>query len=297
MLEQELQEFLDYQCNIRRLSPHTLEAYRRDLALLNDYCARQQLTDSSQLDSAHIRQLVSQRRSHRASAASIQRLLSSLRSFYKHRMRYHGARRNPAEGVTAPRRGRPLPKTLGADSVAQLLAFAGSEPIDLRDRAIMELFYSSGLRLAELADLDIDDLELGEALVEVTGKGRKSRRLPIGTPAGKALRHWLQQRPNDDSPALFISMRGGRLSHRAIQSRIKLRARQQGIPENLHPHMLRHSFASHLLESSGDLRGVQELLGHANLSTTQIYTHLDFQHLAQVYDQAHPRAGRKIRKD
>ncbi len=297
MLEQELQEFLDYQRNVRRLSPHTVEAYRRDLALLGDFCQHQQLHSSHQLDPGHIRQFISTRRSQLASPASIQRLLSSLRSFYKHRMRYHGATANPAEGIAAPRRGRPLPKTLGADTVAQLLRFPGNEPIDLRDRAMMELFYSSGLRLAELAALDLDDIALNEALVQVTGKGRKSRNLPVGSIAIKALRHWLRLRPDSDTPALFLSARGSRLSHRAIQSRIKLRARQQGIAENLHPHMLRHSFASHLLESSGDLRGVQELLGHANLSTTQVYTHLDFQHLAQVYDQAHPRAGRKKRKE
>jgi integrase/recombinase XerC len=296
MLEQEIRQFLDYQRDVRRLSPHTVEAYQRDLTKLASYCQERKLTHSDALDAAHIRQLIAQQRSSGASPASIQRQLSSLRSFYQHRQRDFGAKKNPASGIAAPRRGRPLPKTLNAESIAQLLAFPGNEPIDLRDRAIMELFYSSGLRLAELADLDVDDIDLREGLVAVTGKGRKSRTLPVGRLACQAVKSWLRCRPHEDT-ALFTSMRGGRLGHRAIQSRIKLRAKQQGIPEALHPHMLRHSFASHLLESSSDLRGVQELLGHANLSTTQVYTHLDFQHLAKVYDQAHPRAGRKTRKD
>ena len=297
MLEQEIQQFLDHQGNIRRLSPHTVEAYRRDLTKLAIFCRDNALQHSAALDAGHIRQLIAVQRSAGASAASIQRQLSSLRSFYNHRQRYHGATNNPADGISAPRRGRPLPKTLNADAIAQLLAFDGNKAIDLRDRAMMELFYSSGLRLAELADLAIGDVDLREGLVHVTGKGQKSRSLPVGRLACKALNSWLKCRPQQDSSALFTSIRGGRLGHRAIQSRIKFRAKQQGIPENLHPHMLRHSFASHLLESSSDLRGVQELLGHANLSTTQVYTHLDFQHLAKVYDQAHPRAGRKPRKD
>ena len=297
MLEQEIRQFLDYQRDVRRLSPHTVEAYQRDLSKLANYCQERKLTHSDALDAAHIRQLIAQQRSSGASPASIQRQLSSLRSFSQQRQRDFGAKKNPADGITAPRRGRPLPKTLNAEAIAQLLAFPGSEPIDLRDRAIMELFYSSGLRLAELADLDVDDIDLREGLVAVTGKGRKSRTLPVGRLACQAVKSWLRCRPQPQDTALFTSMRGGRLGHRAIQGRIKLRARQQGIPENLHPHMLRHSFASHLLESSSDLRGVQELLGHANLSTTQVYTHLDFQHLAKVYDQAHPRAGRKTRKD
>ena len=296
-LQEQVQEFLRYQANVRRLSPHTLEAYRRDLVTLESFCAQHHFTDSAQLDSGHIRQLVAAERSHKASPASIQRLLSSLRSFYKHQMRYHGAKRNPAEGIAAPKRGRPLPKTLDADRVNQLLAFPGDEPIDLRDRAILELFYSSGLRLAELASLDLGDVDLREGLVLVTGKGRKSRHLPVGRMAVRALNAWLRIRPHSDNEALFTSLQGRRLGHRAIQQRLKYRARQQGIPENLHPHMLRHSFASHLLESSSDLRGVQELLGHANLSTTQVYTHLDFQHLSRVYDQAHPRAGRRRKKD
>ena len=296
-LQQQIQDFLRYQSHVRHLSEHTVAAYRRDLKILEDFCDKQQFLSSEQLDSGHIRQLIAAERSHRASPASIQRLLSSLRSFYKYQMRHQGAKRNPAEGIAAPKRGRPLPKTLDADRINHLLAFPGDAPIDLRDRAILELFYSSGLRLAELASLDIGDLDLREGLVWVTGKGRKNRHLPVGRQAISALKTWLQIRPTGSSDALFTSLQGKRLGHRAIQQRLKYRARQQGFAENLHPHMLRHSFASHLLESSSDLRGVQELLGHANLSTTQVYTHLDFQHLSRVYDQAHPRAGRRNKKD
>lgn len=297
MLEQEIQQFLDHQRDIRRLSVHTVEAYRRDLSKLAQFCLDTGCSSSADLDAGDIRQLVAALRSRGTSPASSQRLLSSLRSFFRHRQRHYGAKHNPAEGISAPRRGRPLPKTLNADAINQLLAFAGDETIDLRDRAMLELFYSSGLRLAELASLNIEDIDLREGLVSVTGKGSKNRTLPVGRPAIAALKQWLKQRPHQHERAVFTSVRGGRLGHRAIQNRIKFRAQQQGIPQRLHPHMLRHSFASHLLESSSDLRGVQELLGHANLSTTQVYTHLDFQHLAKVYDQAHPRAGRKPKKD
>jgi len=181
----------------------------------------------------------------------------------------------------------------------QLLELPGNSPLDLRDQAMMELLYSSGLRLAELVSVDLGDLDLPDAMLEVTGKGSKSRRLPVGRKACEALQHWLEVRPQlarDHEPALFVSQRGSRLSPRSVQSRLAKRAQEQGAPHQVHPHMLRHSFASHLLESSGDLRAVQELLGHADISTTQIYTHLDFQHLAQVYDQAHPRARRKKTK-
>jgi integrase/recombinase XerC len=213
-------------------------------------------------------------------------------------MRHRGAIHNPALGISAPKRPQRLPKTLDVDMIKQLLEFEGDEPIDIRDRAMMELFYSSGLRLAELADLNVSDLDLNDALVTVTGKGNKTRTLPIGRIAITALRRWLTSRDSlPPDQALFLGQRGKRLGHRAIQQRLRFRATQQGLPAHVHPHMLRHSFASHLLESSSDLRGVQELLGHANLSTTQVYTHLDFQHLAQVYDKAHPRATRKVNNE
>ncbi len=292
---QQIQNFLDYMASARRLSQHSLDGYQRDLREFARYCEEREQLPLERAEAPQVRGFISQQRQRGLSATSIQRKLSSLRSFYQHRIRHHGGLVNPAKGISAPKRGRRLPKTLDVDMLAQLLRFPGDDWIDRRDRAMMELFYSSGLRLAELAQLDIQEVDLHEALVQVTGKGSKSRTLPVGRLAITALRHWLAARDQvtSDTAALFISQRGQRLGHRAIQLRIRQRARQQGLPEQVHPHMLRHSFASHLLESSSDLRGVQELLGHANLSTTQIYTHLDFQHLAKVYDQSHPRAGRK----
>lgn len=293
--EQHIQDFLSYMASARQLSPHSLEAYQRDLQGFAHYCQQREQLPLERAETPQVRGFISQQRQRGLSATSIQRQLSSLRSFYQYRIRHHGALANPARGISAPKRSRRLPKTLDVDMLAQLLRFPGDDWIDQRDRAIMELFYSSGLRLAELAQLDLDDMDLNDALVHVTGKGRKARSLPVGRLALEALRQWLtvREQVSSDTQALFLSQRGQRLGHRGIQLRIRQRARQQGLPEQLHPHMLRHSFASHLLESSSDLRGVQELLGHANLSTTQIYTHLDFQHLAKVYDQSHPRAGRK----
>lgn len=293
-IQHELEEFLDYLGTTRRLSPHTLSAYRNDLSGFITFCEEQSLNSVDAADSAHIRHFIGQRRSASAAAVSIQRLLSALRSLYRYRMRHRDAKQNPAIGISAPKRPKRLPKTLDVDMIKQLLEFDGDDIIDVRDRAMMELFYSSGLRLAELATLNIGDLDLNDALVTVTGKGNKTRTLPIGRVAITALREWLKIRDSlAADQALFLGQRGARLGHRAIQQRIRYRAIQQGLPAHVHPHMLRHSFASHLLESSSDLRGVQELLGHANLSTTQVYTHLDFQHLAQVYDKAHPRATRK----
>jgi integrase/recombinase XerC len=297
-IQHELEDFLDYLATARRLSPHTLSAYRNDLANFVVFCEQQNLTSVDAADSAHIRHFIGQRRSASAAAVSIQRLLSALRSLYRYRMRHRDAIHNPALGISAPKRPQRLPKTLDVDMIKQLLEFDGDEPIDIRDRAMMELFYSSGLRLAELAALNVGDLDLNDALVTVTGKGNKTRTLPIGRIAIAALKQWLNARDSlTPDQALFLGQRGQRLGHRAIQQRLRFRATQQGLPAHVHPHMLRHSFASHLLESSSDLRGVQELLGHANLSTTQVYTHLDFQHLAQVYDKAHPRATRKVNNE
>jgi integrase/recombinase XerC len=293
--QQQVDDFLDYLGSVRRLSAHTGKAYRRDLSGFIVFCEQQSIGDLGKVDGGHIRHYIGGLRRQGASPASIQRQLSSLRSFYKYRIRFHNQAANPAVGISAPKSGRKLPGNLDVDKIQQLLEFKGTAPIDLRDRAMMELFYSSGLRLAELAALDRRDLDLREGLVSVTGKGSKTRTLPVGKMAAKALRAWLEVRNLDtsDCDAVFLNNRGGRLSHRSIESRLKVRARQVGLPDNLYPHKLRHSFASHMLESSGDLRAVQELLGHANLSTTQIYTHLDFQHLAKVYDVSHPRAQRR----
>ena len=223
---------------------------------------------------------------------------SAARSFFQWLGRELGYPRNPAASVQAPRSGRKLPRTLDADQMDRYLHFGGDGPVQLRDRAMAELFYSSGLRLAELAAVNLDDLDTTTQLLTVTGKGNKTRTLPVGTMAMEAIQGWLRVRPDtaadaDSAQAMFTSNQGRRISVRNIQARLKLQGRKAGMHQDVHPHMLRHSFASHMLESSGDLRAVQELLGHANISTTQIYTHLDFQHLAKVYDAAHPRARRR----
>jgi integrase/recombinase XerC len=231
------------------------------------------------------------------SVASIHQRLCALRGLYRYLIREGIATHNPLESLKAPKAGRRLPKDLAVDEVFQLLEhMPDDEPLAIRDRAIMELFYSCGLRLSELANLDLADLNLKEAELRVTGKGNKQRQLPIGSKAIEALSTWLETRENlatTEISAVFLSQRGQRLSRRSIQARMKHWGITLGIPSRLHPHRLRHSFATHMLEGSGDLRAVQELLGHANLSTTQVYTHLDFQHLASVYDKAHPRAGKK----
>ena len=216
--------------------------------------------------------------------------------------RFHSERNpsigNPALGIQAPKQRRNLPKTLDADSVNHLFQWRPETTLDFRDLAIAELLYSSGLRLSELVSANINDVDFNERIMTVTGKGRKTRTLPVGAPALKAIKHWLSLRPlgNEEvqhTSPLFVSTRGQRISPRSVQLRLQRMARFSALPGKLHPHMLRHSFASHMLESSGDLRAVQELLGHADISTTQIYTHLDFQHLSKVYDAAHPRARRK----
>ena len=279
----------------RRLSPRTVEAYGRDLKDMAAWLDQHRL-GWLQLGQAQVRAWAAQRHRQGLSAKSLQRRLAALRAFYRYLKREGQVDGNPAMGVRAPKAERKLPATLDVDQMTQLLELPGGDTLALRDQAMMELLYSSGLRLAELVSLDLADLDHQDAMLEVTGKGGKTRRLPIGSKALEAIGRWLQARPSlaaADEQALFISQRGRRLSPRSVQSRLAKRALEQGSPRHVHPHLLRHSFASHLLESSGDLRAVQELLGHADISTTQIYTHLDFQHLAQVYDQAHPRARRK----
>ncbi len=280
----------------RRLSPHTASNYRRDLEAAVTVFDAAGLDDWTTVDTQHVRMLLASR--HRAGLAprSLQRLLSALRAFYRFLEREGETQRNPAVGVEAPKTRRRLPATLDADQMAHLLEVDDVAPEGVRDRAIMELLYSSGLRLAELVGLDLHDVDAGDAVVRVTGKGAKTRVVPVGRHALTALRAWLKLRGQlaaAGETALFVSRRGKRISPRSVQSRVRRWAIVQGIPADVHPHMFRHSFASHLLESSGDLRAVQELLGHANISTTQIYTHLDFQHLARIYDAAHPRAKKK----
>lgn len=291
-----LEAFLGRLKHERRLSPHTLAAYARDLGALIDFCAREEIADLADLDVHQVRRFAAESHRRGLSARSVARRLSAVRSFLRDQIEHGSLRANPAQHVQAPKPARRLPATLDTDQVARLLELAGDDALTLRDRAILELFYSSGLRLAELVGLDLGDIDCADRTVRVTGKGSKARVVPVGRQALEALQRWLPARrtwAGAEEPAVFVSRRGRRLAPRSVQARIEHWARVQGAPMRVHPHMLRHSFATHLLESSGDLRAVQELLGHSSISTTQVYTHLDFQHLAQIYDQAHPRARRR----
>ena len=280
----------------RRLSPLTCQHYLRDLALLDQYRQQQGLAAWDRLDAQHIRHFVAARHRAGLSGRSLQRLLSSIRAFYRYLLREGAASFDPAADVRAPKAPRKLPQVLDVDQMAALLDVDPDDALTCRDHAIFELIYSSGLRLAEAVSLNLTDLDLTQGLVTVTGKGRKTRVVPVGRQARSAIGYWLKLRgqfANLAEQALFVSRDGNRLSARSVQARLNRLAQLQGLGRSVHPHMLRHSFASHVLESSGDLRAVQELLGHSDISTTQIYTHLDFQHLAKVYDAAHPRAKRK----
>ena len=291
-----LQDFERHLAHERRLSPHTLSNYRRDLQAVAAFCDDQGIEHWTALTQQHVRMLAAESHRRGLGGRSIQRRLSALRSFCRFLIRERRLDANPAQDVRAPRSPRRLPHALDVDQVGRLLDAPAGDWLAQRDRTLMELLYSSGLRLAELVDLDLDDIDLESGEARVTGKGRKTRIVPVGARAAAALRAWLGLRAARCAPeqrALFINRNGGRLGASGVQKRLKRWARHHGLPVRLHPHALRHSFASHLLESSGDLRAVQELLGHANLSTTQVYTHLDFQHLAQVYDRAHPRSRRK----
>jgi integrase/recombinase XerC len=294
-----IQQFLAHLANERRLSAHTIAAYRRDLLALDEYRCSQQIEAWDQLGPFEVRRFAAQEHRKGLSPRSIARRLSAARSFFTYLLRENVVRTNPAVGVQAPKAPRRLPNTLDADQMARLLQESDkpdADPALIRDRAIMELLYSSGLRLGELVSLNIVDLDMADATVRVTGKGNKTRILPVGRHARRALNNWLGIRGNllaVDETALFVGQRGRRIHPRTVQNRVKRWAQLAGAPVAVHPHMLRHSFASHLLESSGDLRGVQELLGHADISTTQVYTHLDFQHLARIYDTSHPRARRR----
>jgi integrase/recombinase XerC len=293
-----LPRFLTHLSSERRLSPHTDSNYRRDLELFARYCERQGIDEWGRADSQHVRSFAAAEFRRGQSARTIQRRLSALRSFFNFLLREGQLSANPANEVQAPKARKRLPATIDADQMTRLLTFRTDKDLEVRDKAIMELFYSSGLRLSELVNLNLPDLDLRDRTVRVTGKGHKTRVLPVGRFAIDALSAWLGERgglAKPDEQAVFVSSRGRRLLQRSIQVRIAGWARRRGLGLHLHPHMFRHSFATHLLESSQDLRAVQELLGHANISTTQVYTHLDFQHLAKIYDQAHPRARRKTR--
>lgn len=288
-----------YLATLSAHSPHTQAAYRRDLAKLTVFRGRQGIETWGDVDAQHVRVLIAEEHRAGLSGRSLQRLLSALRAFFRHLVRAGKASHNPAELVRAPRAPRRLPKALDVDQAARLVEIAdesGRAGLVARDRAILELMYSCGLRVSELVGLDMRDVDLREAHVTVMGKGRKQRMVPVGRQAVSALRQWLRVRSGwiaEETQALFLARGGARLTARAVQQRVRRWAVRQGLDTHVHPHMLRHSFASHLLESCGDLRAVQELLGHADISTTQIYTHLDFQHLARVYDAAHPRAKKR----
>ena len=291
-----IDKFIAHLTYERRLSELTCKHYRRDLAALATWCDRYEIEDWEAIDEQHVRSYSAALFRAGLAPRTIQRQLSAARTFFRFLLREKHVRKNPVASVSAPKGGKRLPENLDADRMARLLDIPGEGPLAARDRAILELLYSSGLRLSELTSLDIGDVDLADSTVSVTGKGGKDRIIPVGKHAKKAILVWLRERgalAGDGEKAMFVSQRGNRLSPRSVQSRVDHWARHQGIDTRVYPHLFRHSFATHLLESSHDLRGVQELLGHANISTTQVYTHLDFQHLAQIYDQTHPRARAK----
>ncbi|HEV8333890.1 MAG TPA: tyrosine recombinase XerC [Steroidobacteraceae bacterium] len=291
-----LPRFLAHLSVERRLSAHTDKSYRADLQRFVAYCTRSHVRNWRAVDSQHVRMFAAAEFRQGSSPRTIQRRLSALRSFFNFLLREKALESNPGVGVQAPKARKRLPETMDVDLMTRLLEFRADTQLGVRDKAIMELFYSSGLRLSELVGLNLGDVDRGDRTVRVLGKGRKTRIVPVGKHALDALGRWLKERATlaaTGEQSLFVGARGERLGARAIQKRIASWARQQGLGRHVHPHLFRHSFATHLLESSQDLRGVQELLGHANISTTQVYTHLDFQHLAKIYDAAHPRARRK----
>lgn len=308
-LKQDLDRFYNYLESERRYSPHTVSAYQRDIKHLITSLGLDETTviNLDAINQVDIRQCVAKLHRQGLSGKSLQRWLSSIRSLFNFFCRFNIATNNPAVGIPAPKAAKRLPKTLNVDEINQLLNVESfkadsnaqdvkSRGITTRDVALIELIYACGLRLSEVSGLDLQDVDWQQQSIRVTGKGQKQRQIPFGDKARQAINNWLQVRKqlaNENEQALFISSRGSRLSNSSIQKRLKKMALTQGLNVNVYPHMLRHSFASHILESSKDLRAVQELLGHANLSTTQIYTHLDFQHLAGVYDSAHPRARKK----
>jgi integrase/recombinase XerC len=288
--------YLEHLGKERRLSPHTSSNYARDIGALADFLERGNVTEWKRVDSQHVRVFAARAHAGGLQPRSVQRRLSAVRSFFNYLVREGVAASNPAVDIRAPKAAKRLPGTLDVDQIAQLLQVPGDDALAVRDRAIMELFYSSGLRLAELVGLGLTDIDLADRTVRVLGKGAKTRIVPVGRKACEAIRLWLKQRAalaGVDETALFVGRNGERLKSRAIQLRIAQWARRAGLPSRVYPHLFRHSFATHLLESSKDLRGVQELLGHADISTTQVYTHLDFAHLARTYDASHPRAKRK----
>ena len=288
-----LRDYLGHLANERRLSKHTVLNYERDINALLALAAEVPL---AKLQDHHIRRFVSQSHARGLDGRSLARMLSAWRGFYRYLARDHGYTHNPCIGLRAPKSKKILPQVLSPDEAGWLMDIPGGDALATRDKAIFELFYSSGLRLSELTSLAPADINFSDATVRVTGKGSKTRVIPVGGHALRAVQTWLEARAplvKAGGEALFVNRNGTRLTPRGVQYRVKRWALQLGLNSNVHPHVLRHSFASHVLQSSGDLRAVQEMLGHASISTTQIYTHLDFQYLAKVYDAAHPRAKKK----
>ena len=288
-----IDRFLDHMAVERQASPHTLSNYRRDLMAWQDYCRQQDIDDPEQLQFAHIQQFMVQEHRRGLSAKSVQRRLSALRSQFRFLMKRGELRNDPSTGLRAPKTARKLPQVLDVDEAVRLVELPTDGGLGRRDRALLELLYSSGLRVSELCALRWRDLDLDDCLVTVFGKGSKTRIVPIGSHARTALQDWHTESAAASDAPVFPGRAGAAISTRAVQLRLRQLAQRQGVWKRVYPHLLRHSFASHMLESSGDLRSVQELLGHADIATTQIYTHLDFQRLAKVYDDAHPRARRK----
>jgi integrase/recombinase XerC len=289
-----IDRFLAELSHQRRASEHTVAAYRRDLAKLSALAGD---TAAMALEPHQLRRFIMQLHSQGLAPSSLARTLSAWRSYYRWLARHGAVTRNPCDNLRPPKRPQPLPKVLAVDQAQALLDVGADGLLECRDKAMFELFYSSGLRLSEVAGLDVGaGLDFAEGTVTVVGKRSKTRTVPMGGKAMAALADWLARRgdiADEREPALFVGRRGNRLNPRTIERRLQAWTLRTGLGVHVHPHMLRHSFASHLLQSSGDLRAVQEMLGHANISTTQIYTHLDFQHLAKVYDAAHPRARKK----
>ena len=285
--------YLEHLAHERRLSAHTTGSYARDIAALLELAGS---TSLARLQVADIRRYIAQLHGRGLDGRTLARMLSAWRGFFNYLARDHGYAQNPALGIRAPKAARKLPQALSPDEAARLMEIGETTALALRDKAILELFYSSGLRLSELTGLALDGVNLSDATVRVTGKGAKTRIIPVGSHAVAAIKAWLPQRDamvRGEETALFVGRDGRRMGPRAVQARIGQWARKLGLSGKVHPHVLRHSFASHVLQSSGDLRAVQEMLGHSSISTTQVYTHLDFQHLAKAYDAAHPRAKRK----
>ncbi|KAB0458347.1 MULTISPECIES: tyrosine recombinase XerC [Vibrio] len=295
-LQTPLSRFYEYLRSEKGLSLHTQRNYKQQLETMAAHLVTLGLKDWGQVDAAWVRQLASKGMREGMKASSIATRLSSLRSFFDFLVLRGEMTANPAKGVSAPRKQRPLPKNLDVDEVGQLLEVSGDDPLSIRDRAMMEVMYGAGLRLAELVSINLKDVLGRQGEIRVVGKGDKERKAPFSGLAKEWVDKWLKVRGDLASPgenALFVSKLGTRISHRSVQKRMEDWGKKQSVASHISPHKLRHSFATHVLESSQNLRAVQELLGHENISTTQVYTHLDFQHLAQAYDQAHPRARKK----